>query len=189
MLFVIEPGTFVVCSVSVGVGPLTFSLVIVPFAVIHVSIGMDQFAASVCLIVAPHSFIAARVRPHLYTKSVPRLTQPLPFIHRAVWETLGPLLHTTIVVRLCCDLFVLCLIFIHFLFGRERRTCKIIMILCVHSAESTWILIIILKHPMVCPSSPTFRHIFLVETLPHLVFVRVASSTFAFAQPCTVSHR
>ena len=70
---------FVASSVSVGVGALTVSLVVLPLADVDVSIGMYESALAVGSVLAPGAFVAAAVAPDLVAPAMSRAVSGVPF--------------------------------------------------------------------------------------------------------------
>ena len=79
MLFVLFPLTTVLRSVKMAVGSMAVRLVILPMAVINITICMDQSSFTVCFVVSPVAFVEGAVGPDLDPLALSDLCLTQPF--------------------------------------------------------------------------------------------------------------
>ena len=112
MLHVLLPVPFVLCS-SFGVHKhsIPIGLVVLPFALVIVSVYVSEFSLTLCFIVVPVALIGGAIRPLLLAESLPHRAHPLSLVLNAILEpyqwlrnwlstTLAPVLLTVGIVTL-----------------------------------------------------------------------------------------
>lgn len=89
MLHVILPVTFIGGpSLGVDEDAIPIGLIILPFSLIVVAIGMRELPLSFRLVVTPLSLVYGSIRPFLPASTVPYVTKPLSFILYPVFKSL-----------------------------------------------------------------------------------------------------
>ena len=89
MLFVVDPVALILSAVCMCILTKPMSLIILPVAIVNVTIRVDKTAAAVCFVIFPVSFIYAAVGPDLITPSVSLfcLRIPLALVLCAIWQS------------------------------------------------------------------------------------------------------
>ena len=77
VVLIVKPFTFILCAISVEVGPFTIRLVILPVAHIHVAIGVYDPTEALLTVVNKVAVVARAVWPDLGTTPVANRTRPL----------------------------------------------------------------------------------------------------------------
>lgn len=98
MLLIVEPLSFVVGTVGMGVGARSFSLVVDPLTLIDVTVSMHKLALAVGFIILPHSFVTRTIWPQLCSISVAHAVEPLSCVGRSILESVWALCDTAILI-------------------------------------------------------------------------------------------
>ena len=86
MLFVLQPLAYIHRSVCVNIGALIVGLVFNPFALINISIGVDQSTVPIRHVVAPETFVVGSILPDLPPTAVAFSILPLTRVDCPVLE-------------------------------------------------------------------------------------------------------
>lgn len=84
VLLIIQPLSFIFCSVIMIVSPFPWSLIIQPFSIVNVSINMYEFPLPIGFVVVPISFVPSSIWPNLHPISLSRVPTPTSVINYAV---------------------------------------------------------------------------------------------------------
>jgi hypothetical protein len=91
VLEVVLPEAYVLGSVLMDVGTIAVGLVVAPFTLVDIPIGMDELSFSLCLVLYPVPRVLCTIWPCLDTVSVPLAIDPLTFIYRPSFKFMAAL--------------------------------------------------------------------------------------------------
>lgn len=91
------PRNWIYICLSYSVNTFAISSVILPFADVHISIGVDKSAESMSQVVLPVAFVNGAIFPDLHTAPTALIALPLTLVHIPVLEqNRAPMLGTCI---------------------------------------------------------------------------------------------